>query len=132
MLNIIRLIIFLIGILLSYSKTSAEQYDNHAKNYQQSSLFTIAVQTVSDAASATPHKPNADEKLMDWLSGMVDFRLTDFFLVIFTWILATKTSVLSTETTAMRAAVDEQRSDMLRSIKATEIAAAAAMKRRLR
>jgi len=122
--------LFVLGVIaiicLSYSEPPATYYNNHTHNDQHGSIFAIKLQTTSDTKSTQTHKPNAEEKLMDWLSGLVDFRLTDFLPVIFTWVLATKTSGLYDETAAMRTVMDEQRSDMLRSIEATEILAAAA------
>ena len=123
MLARLKMIFFLILIFLSYGEAPAEQYNQHTKNDQHGSFLTIDFQPINHTESTQNHKQNAEERLSGWLT---DFRLTDLLIVIFTGVLAWKTGGLHKETAAMRAVMDEQRSDMLRSIKAAEDNAAAA------
>jgi hypothetical protein len=59
------------------------------------------------------------------LETFFELKLTDVLLVVFTAILAWRTSGLFVETAGLRDAADRQRTDSLRSIAATEIAAKA-------
>ena len=126
--QILRYVIAVISfVYLSCSKSPAEQCDHQSQSNDCVANSVSSPHSVGYAKDADTHKENADEKLISWFSDLMDFRLTDFFLVIFTWILATKTSGLYVETAAMRAIVAEQRQDMLRSIKAAEDSAKAAL-----
>jgi hypothetical protein len=84
--------------------------------------------STSGACKAVNPRPNAEKKILEWLFSLLEFRLTDLLLVIFTLVLANKTGGLYTETAALRAAADQQREDMIRSIRAAEKAAEAAVR----
>jgi hypothetical protein len=62
------------------------------------------------------------------LETFFELKLTDVLLVIFTAVLAYKTSGLFTETAGLRDAAEKQRLDSLRSIEVAEAAARAAQK----
>jgi hypothetical protein len=116
------------ALFFSCGESPAEQYNDHSKSNPESTTLTTGPQSDSDTKSRQHHKKNAEDKLVDWLSGFVDVRATDILIVIFTAVLATKTSGLYRETSAMRQLADQQRCDAFRSVKATEIAATAALK----
>lgn len=78
-----------------------------------------------DHSETTQNKRNADDVLLNWLS---DIKLTDVLLVLFTAVLAFKTSGLFQETAGLRAAADQQALDMQASIVEARRSADAAIK----
>jgi hypothetical protein len=111
------------AIFFLHGKSPTAQYNNHTQSDQYNSVGGVEIQPIHDTETTQPHKKNADERITDWLG---DVRLTDLLIVIFTGVLAWKTSGRYTETAALRTAADEQRQEMLRSIRAAEISANAA------
>jgi hypothetical protein len=96
---------------------------SYAKNETKPSApkSTAAVQPQSSPATGQTgnHEKSA-------LETFFEFKLTDVLLVVFTAVLAYRTSGLFVETAGLRDAADKQRIDSLRSIKASELAAKAA------
>src|SRR5882724_11750787 len=71
-----------------------------------------------------PH--NFLESAVEWAVKFFELKLTDVLIVFFTGVLAVKTAGLFKETAGLRAAADQQASDMKASIAAAKDAAAAA------
>jgi hypothetical protein len=130
MLSLNKTWLFVLGLIavicLSYGESPAAQYEDHAKSNPETANVTMSPQSSSYTKTRQYHKPNAEDKLIDWLSNLVDIRATDVIIAIFTVFLATKTGGLYRETYALRQLADEQRVDTLRSIKAAEASAKAA------
>jgi hypothetical protein len=59
---------------------------------------------------------SATDAALRWLTGLMNFRLTDVLLVLFAYLLAMKTGGLFRETAALRTAADQQASDMKAAI----------------
>ena len=89
---------------------------------------TLLAEFNSTPSDAKPNqgKKTAEDALMEWLSSFLDFHITDVLIVIFTGVLAVKTSGLYRETAALREGADEQRADTNRAIRAAEASALAA------
>lgn len=90
---------------------------------QQRPHFVQSPRAPVEAEIKTP-----EGAIVDWVSRLFDFRLTDVLIVFFTALLASKTAGLYTETAALRSVADAQRGDLLRSIRAAENSAHAAQK----
>ena len=90
---------------------------------QQRPHFVQSPRAPVEAEIKTP-----EGAIVDWVSRLFDFRLTDVLIVFFTALLASKTAGLYTETAALRSVADAQRGDLLRSIRAAEDLAHAAQK----
>jgi hypothetical protein len=134
---------FTLGAIIAVCFIAAVGWaDLHQSPPHQHAQQRCAEQPTANASlkSATVQQPQADkdcdaraeakkralESLLERVNSFFDFRITDAFLVIFTWILAVKTSGLFTETAGLRRAADEQRTELLRSVKAAENSANAA------
>jgi hypothetical protein len=70
----------------------------------------------------------ATHALKEFFVGFVEIKLTDLLIAVFTIVLAVKTAGLFRETAGLREAAENQRLDSLRSIKAAEMAADAALR----
>jgi hypothetical protein len=129
---LLGLLLLILAGLSPDSRT--EQYNRLAQEIVNSSRpieisFVRVVQDFHSSQGSTDarsRKKNAEELLMDWLDTLFEFHLTDVLIVIFTGVLAIKTSGLYRETASLRTIADEQREDILRSTKAAESSAAAA------
>src|SRR5579863_3111836 len=93
------LITFFATIVVSYSKTPPEQYNEHTNNNEHRSPLAVKYQPAGNKTPAQSNEPNAEERLANWI---LDFRLTDLLIIVFTGVLAWKTSGLYTETAALR------------------------------
>jgi hypothetical protein len=82
-------------------------------------------QTSENCGASTDAQQQAFEIAHKWIATFIEFRIGDFFLIIFTGVLAIKTSGLFAETAALRKGADDQRVDFLRSIVAAEKSACA-------
>ena len=92
---------------------------------QNSQAITPPAVISSDQVHAADHQTHGREN-ENWLTYFLEAKLTDWFIVIFTGLLAWTTSGLFRETGKLRTAADKQEADFLRSVQAAEKAALAA------
>jgi|SRR6267378_6678272 len=110
--------IFVFGALI-WSASKPLQADQNASR---------SGDTEHKASAPTPQHSATVQHEKTALENFFELKLTDVLLVIFTAVLAYKTSGLFTETAGLRDAAEKQRLDSLRSIEVAEGAARAAQK----
>lgn len=123
-----------LGLGLNY--TPAEEQTQQSNPAQEQSQTTAAIgqsKSNSKQAQAAEEQRGLPSAFSDWLRAFFEFRLTDVFLVIFTYVLATKTaglfratSGLKDETKALRQSTDKLWEAGERQIAAAQTSADAA------
>ena len=113
---------------LSCGHVPPNQNNYHSSHDGAATCFVAAMQPSANTEGTNQHEPNAEDKLIHWLSSLVDVRSTDILIVIFTGVLAVKTSGLHKETAALREIADQQRTDLASSVEVARDSARAAQK----
>lgn len=131
-LNALVLVLFALWVVgfvcLSWTASNHSPANQHANRGSHTEKKTNAPTPQNSATVETPPNPTNDQSAKREKTAFEVFfelKLTDVLLVIFTALLAWKTSGLFTETAGLRDAADKQRLDTLRSIEAAEKAAKA-------
>jgi hypothetical protein len=104
-------------------KQQSQQGDNNQRTAELRARIAL-LETQSKIENNT--RNDKQNESSGFLGKFIEFNITDALLVLFTAILALKTSGLHKETSELRRLTDAQRADTLRSILAAEKAANAA------
>lgn len=80
-----------IGVSTSSGEATPENYPQQVNSDQSVPNPALYPRHKGDSARVESYKPNADDKIAEWLFKLFDFRATDLFIVLFTWMLVNKT-----------------------------------------
>jgi hypothetical protein len=118
-------VVLVLGVCIAGELQQGKIYDQSRRPSPAPSQHGIGGEPV--AKPLNHENPEKGNENTDWYKSLSDGLLVLFngLLAAFTWRLYRATSGLFTETAGLRQAADQQRADMLRSIEATEKAAAA-------
>ncbi|QXX73315.1 hypothetical protein [Methylovirgula sp. HY1] len=114
-----------IGSAIRFSCSGSQTEQSQQNRQTNERIAQPAIHAQSDSGKNKTKRNDYCSYYFAW-AEFFNVKVTDVLLALFTWILAVKTGGLFAETKGLRQAADDQRADLLRSIKAAEDSAKAA------